>query len=1051
MNNKNNKNIFITAAPTGSVPRYIDPLESRFISDSDVDLFIHNQKKERFIALITSDGWEHSAAGGMRITANSQTLSKSLIAAIGEVKLIRKFVLHLTAYGWLVNDNGALYWPYQKIDSYITADLLKEISLHCPSFEEHLQKLNWKISPAGYYQSPLARSVYVPITADRISEEANECFTYGAAIVHMHTRELADDTVLSIPQIDFKITLRGQKNHIDEKQYEQIIPAVFKKNPSGIINLSTSVRGDTIQFNSDLRRTHLKKYAGCNHAPDMASFSIGPVVFSSGGGYENPDDYIVAQMQHFKEHGIRPEIEIFNKTILNNILGGYAEEISDLGTPVLFMLIIGVEQSKSFADQTDDSLIPSADSKQVLNLLQDNDLQSRQSALRILLQHLKPIVQSIRMKYGACKLSLLTAGAMQALLVDLAVALDLDGVRVGMEDTLSIYDPKVPGEMRRSTSSAEQVRNIKAQLEALNYNVLTAEELRDELDMQRAEVQLFRRVNAKLRPYAANVLEAEKLPTVTEMQNILSAEFLEYRKLEDQFVADILAAIKGDEDADALSNIINDNSYALGIYIRYFIEEKDRYDNFTAMPFNDLYVLQNLNFMREVLHDRALEYDVIDRALAKHVALDCRIQPNQFKTAFHRFIEYLTDIPCRYNADRSAVFNYILRQDESYSATMAMLFACSKHMMLELRKRSKSYAKTSGNTSFIVGAPNQENTDWIMLPSTTTTNYPLGIKLANGLAEVFYRFITSTVGKLQASNLALLAFTHSGCEENGEEVIEASMLYNRFSANTDTQNKFACSSVRVIAEKVFLPRIIKDAHRLLYNDAGLLIRNEDAIPLDCDRNPVVKISTEEIATLPMLKLLAHSSGITTAQQIDNIVFQNMQILGYSLQECRAIFNRAIILSFASASDIHIDSFGTAVIDLTACNDIRSLAGTTSQDYICTDYNITDAFKLAKLKFSSGTAIKEYDNKLANVIYKIGRHGKSLLRVKDLYLLSDPLRLHDGHSIKRYLTDTPDIVKSWVKYIYNAPKNIAADVLFARLFALTKQTTVQNEKTLEGVL
>lgn len=43
---------------------------------------------------------------------------------------------------------------------------------------------------------------------------------------------------------------------------------------------------------------------------------------------------------------IRPEIEVFNKTISNNCVNEYKNVIRTLGTPPLFMLVSGVDQYK---------------------------------------------------------------------------------------------------------------------------------------------------------------------------------------------------------------------------------------------------------------------------------------------------------------------------------------------------------------------------------------------------------------------------------------------------------------------------------------------------------------------------------------------------------------------------------------------------------------------------------------------------------------------------------------------------------------------------------
>lgn len=1029
-----NKKIFIVVAPTGSIPKYRNPLEPKYISDLHLHDYLNTSQISEFISKLTLNGWERTEAGGIRMLAKPTYITVDLLRSISNDSLLQKLIIHLTSYGWVIDKSGGIHILDERMDSYIPPKLLKIINEFCTFFTDQLLAEGWEIVGSGYYLPSAANSPYVPVNPESIVAEANACFNAGAAIIHIHTRTL-DEEALCIEEIGFKVTLNSQKNYIDEKQYELIVPELFKHNPTAILNLSTSIRGDSSPGNDAKRREHLKNYANCDLIPDIGSFSVGPVVFAKGGGYDNLPSFISSQKRHMLNMGIRPELEVFNHTILKNILTDNALDIESCGTPCLFMLVVGVDQSKNFNDNSDDSLIPSEISKLIIKLLQGNTQQSRQKALTILLEHLKPIVISIREKFSKCKIAVLTAGIMQTLLADLAVGLDLDGVRVGLEDTLNIHDD-VPGGIRRSISNLEQVQHIKAKLEKLNYKVLNSEELRQEIEMQKPEIKLFKQIIAKLSVYAVDVLNPERFPVFSELQNLLAAEHEDFKRMENLFIADVMSKISSNADALMLSNHIKNAAYFHGVYIRYLIEEKDRYDNFASLKFDDLYILQNLNFMRQLMHERGMSYTVFDEALIQYSKVDARIKDNQFKTSWQRFLEYLTSIPCRYNFDRTNVVNNLIRNEKNYSETMAILFYYIKQMMLDLRGKSRSDKKNKGIASYVVGKQTSLYHDWIVVPSTVTTNYALGLQLSKGLSDIFYRTLSKLIDDKDIENFSILTYVHAGREQNDEDIIEATMLYNRFANNCDNYNSLTTFSSRLIAEHLLLPRIVKYPERMLYDREGLVKRNANNIPIYIDGSPVVKIETSCIDKLQVLKLLAHSSGITTAQQWDNILFQDMQKLGFTVSEQIAVFNRAVILSFASASDVMLNNIGTPVIDLTACNDIRSLAGTTTDDYLCHDIETHNEFIKELSNFRNGIGKIKFENSHAKIIYKIGKKGKRLLRIANLFLMDDPLRLHDGHSIKRYLTDMPEIASIWLSFIMHAPSDLSADLLLEHLHALS---------------
>jgi hypothetical protein len=140
----------------------------------------------------------------------------------------------------------------------------------------------------------------------------------------------------------------------------------------------------------------------------------------------------------------------------------------------------------------------------------------------------------------------------------------------------------------------------------------------------------------------------------------------------------------------------------------------------------------------------------------------------------------------------------------------------------------------------------------------------------------------------------------------------------------------------------------------------------------------------------------------------------------------------LVISFASACDAHLHHLGSNIIDVTAFNDVRSLAGTTSRDCLidagALKKHMVDVLQSSR---ANPTDVK-YDYAHAPPIFSKGKQGKTLVRVKNVFLLDDPLRLHDGHSIRRYLELSPAWLKQWFSIIYDMPISAGANQTLAAL-------------------
>ncbi|WP_323120171.1 3-keto-5-aminohexanoate cleavage protein [Burkholderia alba] len=1102
------KTFYITAAPVGAVPKFLDPLEPKFIPLPLLGL-LGEDARQATCAALEANGWEAVPAGGIALEHGFDELvdlsaaplshGPEVLAELGWVRdgntlrrpgsdapaakpfviaravfehiesrdLVRQLVLQLTTFGWVVTDDGDLAWPHDRVHSYLPPSLVEPLRDSAPVALDALLAAGWRSRGAGFWQPGKARSPYLPITADGIVEASRHALREGAAVVHLHTRATDDQQQIRIPGLNAAITTGAQRNHIVVDDYDRIVPRLIDLEPAAILNLSTSARGDRRASESPLRRAHLKRYGHAQIAPDVASFSPGPVVFQGGGGYDNPHGFLARQLEHFAEFGVRPEIEVFNHTIVQNSTTLYRTVLEQAGAPVLFMLVAAVDQyhrDPVSGETDDDSLIDVPSRKAIAKLLQADEPSATAEAVRIAVEKLRPCVDELRESFPSCRISLLLPGPFQAILADVAIGLDLDGIRVGLEDALNVFDARAPGGVRKACGTGDQVRALRLDLERRGIAILDAEALRDDLGMPRPDITLFRRAEAALKRYPAEARAPASLPDAATIVGALQPIVDTYRQREDRLASYLATARDLPATPAALAQVVHTAAHGFGLAIRSFIEELDRYTDHEHLIVGNLDTPQALNFAREILAPRGYSIARYDDALARHArpgetvthgGISYRVPVEQFKSPELRCLEYLVAIPCRYNGDHSDVVNLVLRQDERYSTTMALLYHALRELTLTLRARSNAHEKAPGPVWTILEAspagsapPSRRDAapdgpllatgvDWIVLPSTPTTNYPLGLKLSNGLARLFHTFVTQLASDPalrrpqttpRTTPIRLLGITHAGRRHDGETVVEASMLHNRFALNADRVGDYFGHESQLIYERLILPRLVETPEQLDYTESQLVRRDAAGFPLYRNGAIARRIAPGQIDSLPLVRLFAHSSGIATAQQLDVLACLDGRRLGMNTDELRAFFDRALLVSFGSAADIHLDRLGTSVLDITAFNDVRSVAGTTNRHYVLTPGAHTDilqeSFALAQPA--------EYRYEHAVPVWRQGAQGKTVALLTGVFLLDDAARLDDGHSIRRYLSASPLWLRQWISLIHHAPAHSGAQAILREL-------------------
>ena len=149
----------------------------------------------------------------------------------------------------------------------------------------------------------------VPVTPAEQIESTHEAYEAGASLVHVHVRN-PDETPSSDPEL-FAAVLDGVRKHC----------------PEMIIQFSTGGRG----------RDQQKRGAMLYLEPDMASLATGSTNFPNSI-YENPPDFVESLAGSMREHGIKPEIEVFDLAMLYNAAALMAKGLIEAPAHVQFVL-----------------------------------------------------------------------------------------------------------------------------------------------------------------------------------------------------------------------------------------------------------------------------------------------------------------------------------------------------------------------------------------------------------------------------------------------------------------------------------------------------------------------------------------------------------------------------------------------------------------------------------------------------------------------------------------------------------------------------------------
>jgi 3-keto-5-aminohexanoate cleavage enzyme len=254
----------------------------------------------------------------------------------------------------------------------------------------------------------------VPVTVAEQVESTHEAFEAGATLVHIHVRN-PDETPSSDPEL-----------------FRQVQEGVTKHCPGMIVQFSTGGRG----------RDQAARGNALQHRPDMASLSTGSVNFPTII-YENAPALVVDLATRMKDHGVLPEIEVFDLSHLHG-----ARRLVDAGlmneAPHV-QFVMGVK----------------------------NAMPAEEHLLDILLTESRRLLP--RATWTAAGI-----GANQARVMDWALARGADAVRTGLEDNVRASKDRL------ASSNAELVRMAAETVHRHGRTVATPAEARAALGLRPA-------------------------------------------------------------------------------------------------------------------------------------------------------------------------------------------------------------------------------------------------------------------------------------------------------------------------------------------------------------------------------------------------------------------------------------------------------------------------------------------------------------------------------------------------------------------------------------
>ncbi len=163
----------------------------------------------------------------------------------------------------------------------------------------------------------------VPYTVEEIAREAKSAYDAGASVIHLHVRW--DD---------------GTPTQ-DKGRFQECVDAIRALCPEAIIQPST---GGAVGM-SDLERLQSTEI---EPTPEFATLDCGTCNFGGDEIFVNTDNTVMNFAKIMAERGIKPELEVFDKGMIDIALK--ADRKGLLKHPLHFDFVLGVQMSATVRD-----------------------------------------------------------------------------------------------------------------------------------------------------------------------------------------------------------------------------------------------------------------------------------------------------------------------------------------------------------------------------------------------------------------------------------------------------------------------------------------------------------------------------------------------------------------------------------------------------------------------------------------------------------------------------------------------------------------------------
>lgn len=164
----------------------------------------------------------------------------------------------------------------------------------------------------------------VPYTVEEIVREAKSAYDAGAALIHLHVRW--DDGTPT------QSTAR----------FQECVDAIRKECPDAIIQPST---GGAVGM-TDMERLESTDIVP---TPEMATLDCGTCNFGGDEVFTNTDNTIANFAKIMQEKGIKPELEVFDKGMIDTAMK-VADRKGLLVHPLHFDFVLGVQMTATIRD-----------------------------------------------------------------------------------------------------------------------------------------------------------------------------------------------------------------------------------------------------------------------------------------------------------------------------------------------------------------------------------------------------------------------------------------------------------------------------------------------------------------------------------------------------------------------------------------------------------------------------------------------------------------------------------------------------------------------------